>query len=275
MSGWKGMIFGAESVRGIIDGRKRQTRRVVKASNSTVLGSRVRASSPAWAGLRFDEARVRTRSTLMMAVAGAAAPHDLHLDVPWDHPEDRARGLDSGCIYRVRPDLEPGDVVYVKEVVALQHMVDGEPPEFSDGRPTLWTEHPDAERYWTQAHYRATDPPPDLCCESERCRDCERVGYGPHWKSPLHMPRWAARLWLEIEEVRVERLAEISADDCVAEGIDPSQIPGIGSDGALIAAYREAWERINGKRAPWSSSPWVWVYTFRPCERPAGAQGEG
>lgn len=81
----------------------------------------------------------------------------------------------------------------------------------------------------------------------------------------VHMPRWASRIALEITSVRVERLQGISPADCVAEGVDvplhysgsdPDQLEG------LCSIYRDLWESINAKRAPWASNPWVWVVEF-------------
>jgi hypothetical protein len=77
------------------------------------------------------------------------------------------------------------------------------------------------------------------------------------------MPRWASRLTLEVSDVRVERLHDISASDVVAEGIDPARVPGIGSDAALVDAYRQLWDSINGERSPWASNPWLWAVSFR------------
>jgi hypothetical protein len=73
---------------------------------------------------------------------------------------------------------------------------------------------------------------------------------GP-WRSPIHMPRWASRLTLEIVSVRVERVQEISREDEIAEGTP---------DGMFFDCL---WDSINAKRAPWSSNPWVWVIEFR------------
>jgi hypothetical protein len=58
-----------------------------------------------WAGLMFDhpDCRVRSQSTLMLALVGSkAAPEDVHIDVPFLHPEDGGRGWDEAW-YRVRP----------------------------------------------------------------------------------------------------------------------------------------------------------------------------
>ena len=86
---------------------------------------------------------------------------------------------------------------------------------------------------------------------------------GSAWSPAIHMPRWASRLTLDVAGVRVERLQEITADDAVREGINPSEVPGVGSDHALVDAFQKLWDSINGKHSPWSSNPWVWVVSFR------------
>jgi len=89
------------------------------------------------------------------------------------------------------------------------------------------------------------------------------------WKPSIFMPRWASRITLEIEAVRVERLIEITADDCIAEGIYQQGGQWIidGSETGLgwmqpEGAYRELWESINGAGS-WDANPWVWVIKFR------------
>lgn len=88
---------------------------------------------------------------------------------------------------------------------------------------------------------------------------------GFKWKPSIYMPWWASRITLEIVSVRVERLQDISGDDCIAEGIDPSDVPGIGSDSSAIKAYAALWESINGAGS-WAANPWVWVISFRRLE---------
>lgn len=96
-----------------------------------------------------------------------------------------------------------------REGYTIQHTVDGEPPSgvLLDGRP-IDRDRGDSEDAWSwqAAHYRATDPPPDLCCESPRCHACgpDGEGYGPHWLSAATMPRWAVRLYIVTRSVRVE-----------------------------------------------------------------------
>lgn len=74
----------------------------------TVLGRRWKATDAAWRGLDFANAQLRTQSTLMLYVCGPdAAPYDLHLNVPYSHPDDDPC-LWEGAMYRVRPIAEPG-----------------------------------------------------------------------------------------------------------------------------------------------------------------------
>lgn len=98
------------------------------------------------------------------------------------------------------------------------------------------------------------------------------------WKkaSPIYMPKWATRLWLEITSVRVERLQEISPSDCVAEGI-PASMDGHGGTTWDEAQddFRELWDSINGKRAPWSDNPWVFVVSFHRIDRTQRCEQHG
>ena len=96
------------------------------------------------------------------------------------------------------------------------------------------------------------------------------------WKPSIHMPRIASRILLEVVNVRVERLNDISEEDAIAEGINlPSPYVGIGMDGEVIESetiswmpsdyYKELWESINGPGS-WDLNPWVWVVEFKILE---------
>lgn len=110
---------------------------------------------------------------------------------------------------------------------------------------------------------------------------------GPGWYKRLarFMPKSAARIWLEIESVRAEKLTDISEEDAKAEGFackskdngrtwkygipDKDGLPGTDDIGwpwhewsvKPISAFRVLWERINGLDS-WQPV-WVWVITFR------------
>lgn len=86
----------------------------------------------------------------------------------------------------------------------------------------------------------------------------------PPWRSPIHMPRWASRILLEVTDVRVERLQAISAEDCIAEGISTT-LREHDAVCHLRDQYRALWESINGPGS-WDANPWVWAITFRRLE---------
>lgn len=105
--------------------------------------------------------------------------------------------------------------------------------------------------------------------------DSEMVGF----KSPIHMPRWASRLLLEITDIRVERLNDISEADCEKEGFrfyplsricfkpcSTKHPSGHGSNN-YKSIFGEYWDTLNAKKGyPWSSNPWVWVVEFKVVE---------
>jgi hypothetical protein len=81
----------------------------------------------------------------------------------------------------------------------------------------------------------------------------------PKWKPSIHMPKKYARIWLEITDIRVERLQDISDYDCAMEGI-----PLTSDDGSNYRpGFKLLWDQINGKKHPWASNPWVWVIGFK------------
>lgn len=90
------------------------------------------------------------------------------------------------------------------------------------------------------------------------------------WRNKLgrFLPAWASRITLEITAVRVERLTDISASDCLSEGITPPWVdrPHLGTDVTareiIRGLYRDLWESINGAGS-WAANPWVWVIEFR------------
>lgn len=108
--------------------------------------------------------------------------------------------------------------------------------------------------------YRATYPdclPPDL----ENIPPANEI----RWKPSIHMFRRDSRILLEITDVRVERLQDISRSDIRAEGLECP--PELASDDVspnyrdwYPAAWRELWESTGGN---WDANPWVWVVEFK------------
>jgi len=94
----------------------------------------------------------------------------------------------------------------------------------------------------------------DICrCSSEIIK----------WKPSIFMPRWASRINLEITNIRVERVQDISEANAASEGVIPSpsysdSVPGQEHK----FAFRDIWFKINGVNS-WESNPWVWIIEFK------------
>lgn len=85
----------------------------------------------------------------------------------------------------------------------------------------------------------------------------------------MFMPRWASRILLEVTEVRVERLQDISEADAVAEGAECIEVGGETGVALSEWSHREGfiklWKSINGPDS-WALNPWVWVVSFKRIE---------
>lgn len=96
----------------------------------------------------------------------------------------------------------------------------------------------------------------------------------PKWKSSLYMPKNAARLWLEVVKVGVERIQDITTDDILKEGIKKTDVDGYYLAplagvpdfpwGRADLAFAALWTGINGTGdRGWVANPWVWVVTYK------------
>lgn len=79
------------------------------------------------------------------------------------------------------------------------------------------------------------------------------------WKPSIHMPKEASRIWLQVMNIKIERLQEISEDDAKAEGALPVEC---GPVACCKCGFSELWKTINGAES-WQSNPWVWVIEFK------------
>jgi hypothetical protein len=119
------------------------------------------------------------------------------------------------------------------------------------------------DRLWVRETFRATDTHGFFYRA-----DYDKATKGP-WTPSIFMRRYQSRITLEITEVRIERLQEISEEDAVAEGIIFDEAASPGSDVWVPCAkenYQKLWTKINGKTngRRWIDNPWVWVISFRP-----------
>ena len=156
----------------------------------------------------------------------------------------------------------------------------------------LWVRETWQKNYWNEAmipnKYAYKASPETWIYFSEEEKRLKKK-----WRSPRFMPKAAARLWLEVRNVRVERAQDITEEDVTAEGLpyrqsisnSPISTPADGKwywgfptpswNGGIDwvyttnakEAYKELWNPLNAKRGyPWRSNPWVWVYEFMRIE---------
>ena len=93
---------------------------------------------------------------------------------------------------------------------------------------------------------------------------------GWRWRPSIHMPKEAARIWLEVTNVRVERLQEITEEDAKAEGVMPIYGNDFASEKRHYPSFARLWDNRYAKRGHgWETNPWVWVIEFKkvtPCD---------
>jgi hypothetical protein len=175
-------------------------------------------------------------------------------------------GIDEygGSIQYAKPQYQPDDILYVRET---------------------W-EHFDCCCCEGDEHGNCyQEPQQNVLNKSYGCymyRATDEIYGDARWHPSIHMPKEAARIWLKVTDVRVERLQEITNDGCVAEGIYPSNCRGcnaaFGCDTCIdegyseIDEFTEVWNSTIKKsdldRYGWDASPWVWVIEFERCEKP-------
>ena len=98
-------------------------------------------------------------------------------------------------------------------------------------------------------------------------------GWRGAWKPSIHMPKEAARIWLKVTDVRVERLQEITSEQICREGVEveyPHMLNGEEKRYAFSALWNSTIKKSDLDRYGWDANPWVWVIEFEQCEKPKG-----
>ncbi|HDY7395663.1 TPA: hypothetical protein RRF16_001198 [Klebsiella pneumoniae] len=235
----RGMIFNGEMVRALLDGRKTQTRRIVKGADGAVKFCKE------W-DINGEEIFVllgEKDHTGMNPVLGAIS-------------------CPLGAV---------GDRIWVREtwgVVSHELDEDGRIQPWTPDRPaTAIHEMPFGNGYFSGHAIYAADGDFTWGDDDgyEDGRSC--------WKPSIHMPRAASRILLEITDVRVERLNSIHDVDAMREGIQNLTtcshadfgIPGVVNAQHPVRAFQLLWESIYGADN-WKANPWVWVIEFKRVE---------
>lgn len=176
----------------------------------------------------------------------------------------RAYSIKTG-IPANNPPCKPGDILWVRET--WQHVYnfdDGDQPIEGTGRYVYYADNPMPFDYWVDA---------DTGEHKEQMP----------WKPSIHMPKAAARLFLRVKDVRIERLQEISEEQAEQEGcagwhIEISGGPwGVEDDpdeGTAVDDFQRVWDGTikpaDLDKYGWNANPWVWVITFERCDKPEG-----
>lgn len=196
----RGMIFNAEMVRAILEGRKTQTRRPVKFPLiDKNMGCELAGNE----------------------LAGELAAHNY-----WNSPYGK-----------------PGDRIWVRETFRVHSRA-------TDVATLVY--RASVRNSWTEQTHRV----PVAVCNKQVTPD--------KWTPSIHMPRWASRITLEITDVRVERLRDLSEEDAKSEGIIPSA-GGVLPGWEYRINFRDLWMDIYGTDN-WEANPWVWVIEFKRVE---------
>lgn len=239
----KPIIFSTQMVQAILEGRKSQTRRIAKDKKLDL----------------FTDRKLQTGfSTFtpkgMVSVRG--------------YFNDPLKEIGFGESFIKSDYGQPGDVLYVRE---------------SHYRYGHWIKEgmtKTGKQKWkfipaTDLHScRFMDNPPETI-EKTTYR---KIGW---YKRPgIFLPKELTRIFLKVENVRVERLDEISWVDAICEGVDCKPDRNLPlyrnytekemiTEGLLHncltdprLSFQSLWDIINGSRAPWASNPWVWVIEF-------------
>lgn len=115
--------------------------------------------------------------------------------------------------------------------------------------------------------YRADEPAEEKTARTVNVSDAVYEKYelsmaenNPEWRPSIHMPKEAARIWLKVTDVRVERLQDIDDDGIVSEGLE------IGCDFENI--WNATIKKSDLPHYGWDANPWVWVIEFKRCKKP-------
>lgn len=163
----------------------------------------------------------------------------------------------------INPPYQPGDILYVRETWFYEHHME----DRAAGEPDL----PNGE-YSSRYIYRADDP--DYPVNVGVC------AYG--WKPSILMPKVAARIWMKVTDVRVERLQDMNLDDFLTEGavirpeaFDDPENAYRQARSEFIAIWDSTIKKSDRDIYGWEANPWVWVIGFERCEKPGRAESEG
>lgn len=200
------ILFNAEMVRAILEGRKSCTRKIVKSQQLI--------------GMLPDKCKNGAPEKFLKEKKLMFKPYCDMTDIELINTAYKA-------------PYQPGDILYVRET---------------------WKKAPNGYYYY----------------EDWQRNDIADV---TKWKPSIHMPKEAARIWLRVTDVRVERLQEINAEGIRNEGISSMAVH-VGDMEIALKEWKNLWNSTVKKSDincyGWDANPWVWIIEFERCEKPKG-----
>jgi len=204
------ILFSSEMVRAILDGRKTQTRRVIK----------------------IDDAPENWKKSIAGTSIVRTSPYDAKLsryapgDILWVRETWRDRW---GMVYA---NYGTGNAYPIDDVREIEYKAGG-------------------NGFFVHGCNLCPDEP------------TVKWGEWSKWRPSIFMPREAARIFLRVTNVRVERVQDITEDDAMAEGCEKLLM----ETRSALNNFMNLWNFINSKRGyGWDTNPWVWVVKFHRLE---------
>lgn len=167
-----------------------------------------------------------------------------------------------------------------------RRVIEPQPQDILEGQIPSQLRISIGDRLWVREAWHAarsldSTPPRDIPRDADieyaaTARSYAEIGLKGKLRPGMFMPRWASRLTLEVIDVRVERLQDISEEDAIAEGctqeladeiMGPDELALYGTTHILYPGargrilYETLWDQINGAGA-WDKNPWVVAYKF-------------
>ena len=238
------ILFSAQMVRAILEGRKTQTRRIVKPQ-------------PDLAVLKESARDLEFEFRIMPVLSPSH-----HTPAEWGFVQKYDKA-DCVPIFGYKcPYGQPGDRLWVRETwkpgawrddgrVAVDYRAT---PEETNTPWVYPTNFDDLWQKWTDEVMQAGSVPD----ENGFHHWCP--GKSPmKWRPSIFMPRWASRITLEITGIWVEQLQKISRGDAMGEGCPFPNMVHVTDPREWFA---DSWRSINGPES-WNTNPWVWVIEFK------------
>ncbi len=159
----------------------------------------------------------------------------------------------GSSIQYAKPPYQPGDILYVRETWERFECwnCDGDERGNCPKEPKKSV----LDKTYGCYMYRATD----------------EISGDAKWHPSIHMPKEAARIWLKVTDVRVERLQEITAEQIGREGVEveyPHVLNGEEKRYAFSTLWNSTIKKSDLDSYGWNANPWVWVIEFERCEKP-------